>query len=144
MGKWSQEAFTAAKGYDYLRANRHAMRNVSIQMVIALVQVQLSDANEWWHESTISRRDDWTLETYFYAATAGFVVLAALTLCWLERLSKPDAKRNSKGFRTRPRPSDTVHFTLGPSRTEHSKSCRTSPQETAEARTGSPGERYLR
>ena len=144
MGKWSREAFTAAKGYDYLRANRHAMRNVSIQMVIALVQVQLSDANDWRHESTTFRRDDWTLKTSFYAATASFVVLAALALCWLERLSEPDAKRNSKGFRTRPRPPDTVHFTLGPSRTEHSKSCRTSPQETAEARTGSSGERYLR
>ena len=70
------------------------MRNVSIQMAIAPMQVQLSDANEWWHESTITMRTDWALEAIFCAATAGFVVSTALALCWLKRRSKPNARRN--------------------------------------------------
>jgi hypothetical protein len=81
MGKWSREAFEAAKGHDYLRSNRHAMRNVSIQMVIALMQIQQSDAHGWWHGSTITIRTDWALEAFFFAAAAGFVISAVLALC---------------------------------------------------------------
>jgi hypothetical protein len=81
MGKWSREAFEAAKGHDYLRSNRHAMRNVSIQMVIALLQVQQSDAHGWWHGSTITMRMDWALEAIFIAAVTGFVISAVLALC---------------------------------------------------------------
>lgn len=81
MGKWSPEASEAAKGHDYLRFNRHAMRSVSIQMVIASMQIQQSDAHGWWHGSTITMRADWALEVIFFVAAAGFVISAVLALC---------------------------------------------------------------
>jgi hypothetical protein len=89
MGKWSPDAFAAAQGYDYLRADHHSTAQVSMRMTLALMSVQPTTA--WTAQNSVTIRGDWAAQIVFAAAVVGFTVAVLLwgTWCLCQNRTRP-------------------------------------------------------
>ena len=80
MGKWSPDAFAAAQGYDYLRADHHSTAQVSMRMTLALMTIH--PATAWTAQNSITIRGDWAVQIVFAAITVGFTSAVLLWATW--------------------------------------------------------------
>ena len=97
MGKWSPDAFEAAQGYDYLRADHHSTAQVSMRMTVALMTVQPAVA--WTAQNSVTIRGDWAVQIVLVAAAVGFAVAILLWVswCWYRHHTTPaPAPRHSE------------------------------------------------